>query len=106
MSALRVVGTTWAVASLLLSISGAGAAGSVAQPAGQISEIALTPLSRVSLTARETPLGDVLRAIGEQAGVKVVLRGDFNTLVTQTLADVPLDAAIRLHETATCDPDR
>jgi hypothetical protein len=67
----------------------------MAQPADQILEIAVTPSSRVSLTARETPLADVLRAIGEQAGVKVVLRGDFNPLVMQILADVPLDAAIQ-----------
>jgi hypothetical protein len=95
MSALRVVQTTCAVASFLLSVSGAGAAGSETQAVGRVLEIAVTPASRVSLTAREAPLVDVLRAIGEQAGVKIVLRGDFDMLVTQRLANMPLDAAIQ-----------
>jgi hypothetical protein len=51
--------------------------------------------SHVSLTARETPLADVLKAIGQQAGVKIVLRSELNTPVTATLDNVPLDEAIR-----------
>jgi ribosomal protein L25 (general stress protein Ctc) len=69
-----------------------GAIGS--QPTSRILDVTVTS-SRVSLTARETPLRDVLTAIGQQSGVKIVLYGDFDTPVTATLAAVPLDEAIQ-----------
>lgn len=84
----------FAVVSLVMGSSGAGAAGPIAPPPIQGLEVTVTS-SNVSLMARETPLADVLRAIGQQAGVKIVLHSDFNTPVTATLANVPLDEAIR-----------
>jgi hypothetical protein len=65
-----------------------------AQPNGQVLNVTVTS-SRVSLTAHEAPLGEVLTAIGQQAGVKIVLTEDLDTPVTETLVDVPLDAAIQ-----------
>jgi HEAT repeat protein len=84
----------FAVVSLLMDSHGVGAAGPPASLPGQILEVTATP-SHVSLTAREAPLADVLKAIGQQAGVKIVLYRDFNTPVTATLANVPLDEAIQ-----------
>jgi HEAT repeats len=66
----------------------------VAQPKGSVLNLTVTS-SRISLTARETPLADVLAAIGRMAGVKMVMRGDLNTSVTATLVNVPLDDAIQ-----------
>src|SRR5262245_11863269 len=83
-----------AIVSLLIDGGGAGAAGQTASTASQVLEVTATP-SHVNVTAHETPLADVLRAIGQQAGVKIVLRGELNTPVTATLANVPLDEAIR-----------
>jgi hypothetical protein len=54
-----------------------------AQPKGPVLNLTVTS-SRISLTARETPLADVLAAIGRQAGVKMVLRGDLNTFTNGT----------------------
>src|SRR5262247_2377838 len=83
-----------AVAALAMGTSDAGAAGATAFPPGQVLEVTATT-SHVSLTARETPLADVRKAIGQQAGVKIVLRSELNTPVTATLDNVPLDEAIR-----------
>src|SRR5262245_25493943 len=81
--------TVWAVVasvSLLMDGGGAGAAGPTAFPASQVLEVTATPL-HVNVMARETPLADVLKAIGQQAGVKIVLRSELNTPVTATLAN-------------------
>jgi HEAT repeats len=84
----------FAIVSLLMDGGGAAAAGPTASAPSQVLEVTATP-SHVNLIARETPLADVLKAIGQQAGVKIVLRSEFNTPVTATLANVPLDEAIR-----------
>jgi hypothetical protein len=94
MSGSWMIRAVFAVVALLVYASDAGAAGPTASPPGQVLEVTATT-SHVSLTARETPLADVLRAIGQQAGVKIVLRSELNTPVTATLDNVPLDEAIR-----------
>jgi hypothetical protein len=89
-------GTAVALALLAMS-STAGPYASVvfaAQPRGQVLDVTVDA-SRVSLVAREAPLGDVLAAIGRQAGVKVVLRDALSTSVTATLVNVPLEEAIQ-----------
>lgn len=48
----------------------------------------------LTVNARDAPLADVLRTIGEIAGFKVVIRGDLSTAVTKSFADVPLDKVI------------
>jgi hypothetical protein len=50
---------------------------------------------RLSVRAQEAPLVEVLEAIGRHAGVLMVLGGTLDTLVTETLIDVPLDEGIR-----------
>jgi hypothetical protein len=85
---------TFAAVSLVMADGGAVVAGPIAPGQGQVLEVSVTS-SRVSVAVRETPLADVLTAIGQKAGVKVVLHGDFTTSVTQTLVNVPLDAAIQ-----------
>ena len=64
-----------------------------AQPAGSHLEVKATS-SRVNLSVHGVPLGDVLAAIGRQAGVKVVLSGDFDTPVSETFVDEAVDEAI------------
>jgi HEAT repeats len=96
MSPRRTTAALCAVVSLAI-VGGARAASSGAigaQPTSQILDVTVTS-SRVSLTAREIPLADVLTEIGRQAGVKMVLRDDLNTSVTETLANMPLDEAVR-----------
>jgi HEAT repeat protein len=96
MSPRRTTAALCAVVSLAI-VGGARAAsaGAIgAQPTSQILDVTVTS-SRVSLTAREMPLGDVLKEIGRQARVKMVLRDDLNTSVTETLANVPVDEAVR-----------
>jgi HEAT repeats len=94
MSGRWTVLAMFAVVPLLIDSRGAEAASPTASPPGQVLEVTATT-SHVSLTARETPLADVLKAIGQQAGVKIVLRSELNTPVTATLDNVPLDEAIR-----------
>lgn len=94
MSGSWTVRAVFAVVALLMDGSDAGAAGPTTFPPDQVLEVTATP-SHVSLTARETPLADVLKAIGQQAGVKIVLRSELNTPVTATLDNMPLDEAIR-----------
>ncbi|MFQ5773597.1 MAG: HEAT repeat domain-containing protein [Kiloniellaceae bacterium] len=48
----------------------------------------------VSLDARNVPLEDVLRAIAEQAGFRLVLKGDLSTPVTWSFKDVPVDRGV------------
>jgi HEAT repeat protein len=86
-AALALIALEW-------SSHAAAAAGSATQAQVPALEVAVAS-SRVNLTARQAPLAEVLTAIGRQAGLTVVLRGEFNTPVTETLVDVPLDAAIR-----------
>jgi hypothetical protein len=89
MSSRWTILAMFAVVPLLIDSRGAGATG----PPASL-EVTATS-SHVTLTARERPLADVLNAIGQQAGVKIVLRSDFNTPITATLDNVPLDEAIR-----------
>jgi hypothetical protein len=49
----------------------------------------------ISLHADGAPLGEVLRAIGEAGGFRVVLRGKFARPVRESFADRPLEDAIR-----------
>jgi hypothetical protein len=50
----------------------------------------------LSVTVREAPLGDVLRAIGERTGVHVKLGNvPLSTPVTASFTDVPIDQGIR-----------
>lgn len=96
MSTRRAARTVLVVV-LLVAGSAAGTAASVvfaAQPAGPFLTVTVTS-SRMSLSAREAPLADVLAAIGRQAGVTMVLRGDLNFPVTETLVNVPVDEGIR-----------
>jgi hypothetical protein len=50
---------------------------------------------RVSLDARDVPLADLLRVIGERAGVPMHLEGDLSTPVTRVFTNVPLEQAIQ-----------
>jgi hypothetical protein len=49
----------------------------------------------VTLTINDVPLAEVLRALGEQTGVSVQLRGTLATLVDADFTDVPLDEVIK-----------
>jgi len=49
---------------------------------------------RLTLSVRDTPLSEVLQAIGEKAGIAIEIRGNLNARVTQSLNDVPLDEGI------------
>ena len=49
----------------------------------------------LSAELRDAPLVDALRAVGEQAGFEVVVRGEAGVLVTQSLAGVPVEEGVR-----------
>ena len=49
----------------------------------------------LTVNARDAPLADVLRVIGEKAGFTVIIKGNLSTPVTSSFAGVPLDKAIR-----------
>jgi hypothetical protein len=49
----------------------------------------------MSVTLREAPLDAVLRAIGEEAGFRVVVKGGLDNPVTWSFTNVPLDKALR-----------
>ena len=49
----------------------------------------------VTVDVHDAPLAQVLRAIGEQAGIEVTIFGDLSTPVTQDFAAVPLEEGIR-----------
>jgi hypothetical protein len=96
MSARRAARSTF-VLFLLVIAGAAGTAASgafAAQRTGPILELSATS-SRISLSARDVPLADVLTAIGRQAGVRMVLRGKLDIPVTETLVDVPIDEGIQ-----------
>jgi HEAT repeat protein len=50
---------------------------------------------RLSVSAHDAPLGDILTLIGQQARMNVHLDGQFRTPITTTFTDVPLEAGIR-----------
>ncbi|MDA2932405.1 S8 family serine peptidase [Nitrospinae bacterium AH-259-F20] len=49
----------------------------------------------LTLAVRNAPLADVLRAIADQAGFKVIVNSDLSTPVTDSFAGVPVDKAVR-----------
>jgi hypothetical protein len=61
---------------------------------GRVLEVSVDS-GRLTVRAQEAPLAEVLEAIGRQAGVTIVLRGNLEALVTETLVDVPVDEGIR-----------
>lgn len=64
------------------------------RPKGQVLTVTVRS-ARVSVSAQNAPLADVVAAIGRQAGFNVVLRDALTTSVTGTLINVPVDEAIR-----------
>jgi HEAT repeats len=50
----------------------------------------------VTIEAREVPLAEVLRAIGEQAGIVVMVEGGDGDRISRSLSDVSVSEAIRL----------
>jgi len=49
----------------------------------------------LSAELRDAPLVDALRAVGEQAGFEVVIRGEAGILVTESFARVPVEDGVR-----------
>lgn len=49
----------------------------------------------LTVNLRDAPLADVLLAIGEQAGFRVLVRGDAKTTVTRSFSDVPLAKGVQ-----------
>jgi hypothetical protein len=49
----------------------------------------------LTVDLRDAPLAEVLRAIGERAGLKVAIDGDASSLVTKSFAGVPLEEGIK-----------
>lgn len=49
----------------------------------------------LTVDIRDVPLAEVLRLIGEQAGLRVVIQGDASTPVSATFTGVPLDQGIK-----------
>jgi hypothetical protein len=90
--------TPGAVATLALALLaglavGAPRAGAQA-PAAPTADVTVRD-GRVSLDVRDVPLGELLRLIGERAGVRMNVDGRFATPVTRAFTEVPLESAIR-----------
>ncbi len=49
----------------------------------------------LTVNLRDAPLADVLLAIGEQAGFRVLVRGNAKTTVTRSFSDVPLAKGVQ-----------
>lgn len=50
---------------------------------------------RLTLSVRDTPLAEVLQAIGEKAGIAIEIHGDLAAPITESLTNVPLEEGIR-----------
>ncbi|MGH7268206.1 MAG: hypothetical protein ACREMB_25590, partial [Candidatus Rokuibacteriota bacterium] len=87
--------TTLTLAGAVVAVIGADARPAPAQQVPSPAVEVTVRDGRVSLDVRATPLGDVLRLIGERAGVRMNVDGNFATPVTRAFADVPLESAIR-----------
>lgn len=49
----------------------------------------------LTMSVRNAPLAQVLRAMADQANFRVIITGDAGELVSSSFTDIPLDAAIR-----------
>jgi hypothetical protein len=79
--------------SLLVSVANVESADRGGPKKAGTLEIAATSAG-MTVNAQEVPLGDVLDAIGRHAGIVIVRGGALDTLVTETLIDIPLDQGI------------
>ena len=88
------------LASLLLA-GFAAATGSAADDQTQANESPAPPLrvkvigGLLSVDARDAPLADVLRAVGEQTGIQVTIHSGGATRVTESFAGVGVDEGIQ-----------
>src|SRR5687768_14825483 len=82
------------ICSLLVSVGNVESADRGGPKKAGTLEIAATSAG-MTVNAQAVPLGDVLDAIGRHAGIIIVRGGALDTLVTETLIDVPLDEGIR-----------
>jgi hypothetical protein len=73
---------------------GAPAFAAAADSPGQTLDVTVTS-GRLSVRVHEARLADVLEAVGRQAGVRVMLRGDVAAPITETFVDVALEEGIR-----------
>jgi hypothetical protein len=104
---VRIIGTSRstrgipAAFALALLLSAGTVGTSISGPVSETEKNPSTVLdvwvSRGELTVdvRNAPLAEVLRTVGEKAGVGVTLRGDLDTPVTESFAGVPLEEGIR-----------
>jgi hypothetical protein len=79
---------------VLLVFAGVARSAAAAELQGPVLEITVQS-ARLSVDVRQVRLADVLEAIGRQAGVRIVLHGDLDTLVTEGFVDEPLDEGLR-----------
>ncbi|MFQ5828837.1 MAG: HEAT repeat domain-containing protein [Candidatus Methylomirabilia bacterium] len=93
--AVRAVTIFLILAAPLLSVSTPASSQGVAQQAPAAAIDVVVEDGLLTVDVRDVALADVLRAIGEQAGLKVSIRGDITTRVTRSFTDVPLEEGIR-----------
>lgn len=84
---------------MVLTTSVAGAAATAENAEQEAKKEVLTPLEQqmqntISITFRETPIDDVIRAIAEKANVDIIKSPQVTGTVTATLTDVPLGEAL------------
>lgn len=94
------VGSLFRASCLILAISVLILDGRLALPAaaGQVPTDTIRVAIQeglLTVDARDAPLADVLRVIGERTGVRVTLFGDVSTRITRSLTAVSLDEGIR-----------
>jgi hypothetical protein len=95
----RTAGACLCIAMLcLISLAGGvapTAAGAEAESLAPSSIEVSAEHDRLTVSAHEAPLDEVLQAVGAEAGVAIEIRGDLTSPVTSAFVDVPLEEAIR-----------
>jgi HEAT repeats len=87
----------YALAGLAMVVAAFGRdvrAGDVPPHPGAVAHVVVES-GRLSVDVHDAGLAEVLQAVGRHAGVKVVVRGNLDTRVTQSFTHLPLDQGIQ-----------
>src|SRR5262249_44370491 len=81
--------------SLALTLYGGSLCAQGAEPTPPVPLDVKIERGTLTVNVHNAPLAQVLRVIGERAGIQVTVRGDVSGPVTQSFAGVPLDDGIK-----------
>ena len=89
---VRFAGLLW-LAALVLSLD-SRAILAATQPTPESDIHVAVQQGLLTLNARNVPLADLLRIIGERAAITLTIHGNLRTTVTESFTDIPLDKGI------------